>query len=286
MTGIGDNAFANTKIKTVTIPSTVGTIGKGAFEHCELLTAVYGLENCENLLQIPDDAFRSCSSLKNIDLPPNIVYIGKHAFGYCEELQSIEFPSKLKKIDEDAFRWCVSLSSVEFSNSITTLGTTAFVCCNALSKIVLPVSVESASYYWAPFASCQSLSIIVVTEDNPYVSVVDNVIYNKDLTTIWCYPSGITQKEFHIPEGITEIGRAAFYANNHLESLTVPNSVKLIYQNAFSLSPNIKRVNYNGTVQEWQAIKKYDHWRMDSSDFVINCTDGTIAKDGTVTYYQ
>ena len=48
---------------------------------------------------------------------------------------------------------------------------------------------------------------------------------------------------------------------------------------------NIKNINYNGTVKEWQAIKKYVHWRMDSSDFIIYCTDGQIFKDGTVTYY-
>lgn len=284
VTGIGDYAFASTKIKTVAIPPTVRTIGNGAFEKCELLISVYGLENCENMLQIPEDAFRSCYSLKNIDLPPNIVYIGKNAFAFCWELQSISFPSKLKKIDEDAFTWCESLSNVVFSDSITTLGTTAFAACNELSKIVLPVSVEN--YSTAPFAGCQTLTTIIVDEDNSFISVIDNILYNKKLTIIWCYPAGKTEKEFILPEGIRDIGPCTFAYNNHLESITIPNSVKLIYQNVFTESPNIKKLNYNGTVKEWQAIKKYDHWRMDSSDFVINCTDGTIDKDGTVTYYQ
>lgn len=282
VTGIGDNAFANTKIKTVTIPSTVRNIGKGAFDGCASMTSVYGLENCENLLQIPDSAFRYCYSLKDIDFPPNLVYIGKEAFAHCDELQSVEFPSKLKKIDDDAFLWCESLSNVVFSDSITTLGATAFGACFQISKIVLPLSMENCST--APFANCQSLTTIIVDEDNPYLTVVDNILYNKKLTIIRCYPSGKTEKEFILPEGITDIGPCTFAYNNHLESITIPNSVKLIYMNVFSESPNIKNINYNGTVQEWQAIEKYKHWRMDSSDFVINCTDGTIAKDGTVTY--
>ena len=283
VTGIGDNAFANADIKTITIPPTVRTIGKGAFDGCASMTSVYGLENCENILQIPDSAFRYCYSLKDIDFPPNLVYIGKEAFAHCDELQSVEFPSKLKKIDDDAFLWCESLSNVVFSDSITTLGTTAFGACFQISKIVLPLSIESCST--APFANCQSLTTIIVDEDNPYLTVVDNILYNKKLTIIRCYPSGKTEKEFILPEGITDIGPCTFAYNNHLESITIPNSVKLIYMNVFTESPNIKNIYYNGTVQEWQAIKKYDHWRMDSSDFIIYCTDGQIFKDGTVTYY-
>lgn len=279
---IGDYAFANTTIKTITIPSTVRTIGKGAFGNCELLTSVYGLENCENLLQIPEDTFRACSSLNNIELPPNIVYIGKRAFAFCEKLESIDFPAKLKKIDDHAFTSCESLSRVEFSDSIITLGSTVFGACNELSEIVLPVSVTN--YSTAPFAGCQSLATIIVAEDNAYVSVIDNSIYNKELTTIWCYPSGKTDKEFIVPEGIENIGPCTFAYNNHLESVTIPKTVTLIYQNVFTKSPNIKNIYYNGTVQEWQAIKKYTHWRMDSSDFIIVCTDGQISKDGTVTY--
>lgn len=282
VTGIGDNAFAKERITTVTIPSTIKTIGKGAFDDCGLLTAVYGLENCENMLQISNYTFRLCASLKVINLPPNLVYIGKEAFANCHELQSIVFPSKLKTIDENAFAWCKSLSNVVFSDSITTIGTTAFSSCLSMSEIVLPASVEN--YSTAVFANCQSLETIIVSEDNLYTTVIDNVLYNKKVTTIWSYPSGKTEKEFILPEGIMNIGPCAFAYNNHLESVTIPQSVTLIYQNVFTKSPNIKNINYNGTVKEWQAIKKYDHWGMDSSNFIINCTDGQISKDGTVTY--
>ena len=38
-----------------------------------------------------------------------------------------------------------------------------------------------------------------------------------------------------------------------------------------------------GTVAEWQAIEKDDRWDTGILAYTITCTDGTIAKDGTVT---
>ena len=55
-------------------------------------------------------------------------------------------------------------------------------------------------------------------------------------------------------------------------------------------SPNLKTINYYGTIEEWNAIEKIGGWNDNSdfdgvsTDFTIYCTDGQIAKDGTVTY--
>jgi hypothetical protein len=39
-------------------------------------------------------------------------------------------------------------------------------------------------------------------------------------------------------------------------------------------------ITYNGMVSEWNAISKDEYW----VTYNVYCTDGTIDKDGTVTY--
>jgi hypothetical protein len=43
-------------------------------------------------------------------------------------------------------------------------------------------------------------------------------------------------------------------------------------------------ITYTSTVEKWKAIYKENYWDRDTPDYIIYCTDGTIAKDGTVTY--
>ena len=38
------------------------------------------------------------------------------------------------------------------------------------------------------------------------------------------------------------------------------------------------------TLEQWNAIEKGVDWDLDTADYTIYCTDGQIAKDGTVTY--
>ena len=44
-------------------------------------------------------------------------------------------------------------------------------------------------------------------------------------------------------------------------------------------------IYFDGTIEEWTAIGKGGQWNDYTGDYIIYCTDGEIAKDGTVTYY-
>jgi hypothetical protein len=82
-----------------------------------------------------------------------------------------------------------------------------------------------------------------------------------------------------IPEGVTSIGDRAFLHCSSLTSITIPESVTRIGESAFSCS-HLTSITYNGMVSEWNAISKDEYW----VTYNVYCTDGTIAKDGTVTY--
>lgn len=70
---ISDKAFAESNLKSVTIPSSVKTIGTRAFFDCEYLHIVNLQDGLET---IGDYAFASCKGLSDTFIPPTVVNIG------------------------------------------------------------------------------------------------------------------------------------------------------------------------------------------------------------------
>ena len=112
-------------LKSVVIPSLVGTIGDGAFQGCSGLTSIT-LNN--SIAVIENNAFAGCSALTSITLPNSITTIGSYAFLFCTGLTSITIPSTVTTIGDGAFYYCDSLTSVQidYQTGITSLGGTVF----------------------------------------------------------------------------------------------------------------------------------------------------------------
>jgi len=81
---IGRGAFCNcVSLKKIKIPSTIKLIVSSTFQGCRQLISV---ELCEGLLQtVHNDAFRQCSSLRNITYPQKTLQEA-HKFGECHDL--------------------------------------------------------------------------------------------------------------------------------------------------------------------------------------------------------
>ncbi len=83
---------------------------------------------------------------------------------------------------------------------------------------------------------------------------------------------------------MTHIQIGAFSSCEKLKSITIGTGVKRIDEYAFRGCKELTSISFDGTVAEWQAITLEFNWDSDSGAYTITCTDGTIAKDGTVTY--
>lgn len=67
--------------------------------------------------------------------------------------------------------------------------------------------------------------------ESPYYTIKDNVLYNKDKTTLLCYFNDSTKAV--IPDSVCEIGDYAFYKSK-ITDVKIPNSVKTIGKEAFA----------------------------------------------------
>ena len=96
-------SFRNQNIESYVIPSSVTSIGKGAFT--------------------------GCYSLSEIVIPSSVTSIGDGAFSFCRSLSEIVIPSSVTSIGDWAFSNCDSLSEMVIPYSVTSIGDGAFSNC-------------------------------------------------------------------------------------------------------------------------------------------------------------
>lgn len=281
ITFIGDSAFKSCHaLEELIIPNSVLSIGKQAFDNCQ---SVKKFIIPDGVKTIKEKTFHACLSLKSVTLPEGITHIDNAAFANCYELEEIEIPSTVEVIGKQAFTTCKSLSTIVIPEGVREIREAAFIECYALTEITFPASLERLDA--EVFRSNTALKSINVASNNAAYTSIDGVLYNKNLTELIAYPGGKTDKTFSVLEGVAVMSNAVFAYNENLDTLNIPASVHTI-NDFFLYESSIKTINYGGTVADWNKIKKVGG--LDFGEFfqMINCTDGQISKDGTITYYQ
>jgi len=131
-----------------------------------------------------------------------VTEIGSFAFKECTSLTSVVIPNSVTNIDGDAFRDCTNLNNISIGSGVTS--------------------------FYGRFYGCNKLTTINVSSNNRKYSSLDGIVYNKDLTSIICYPPG-KSGPFVIPVGVRGIGMYAFTDCNGLTSVSFPSNVSIGY---------------------------------------------------------
>lgn len=148
---IGDYSFAYMySIETIEVPSSVRTIGRGAFEEANEVVFASG----SVLQEISDYAFYAATFTEFI-IPPSVTAIGEGAFE-DSSLTSITISALVTTIGTSAFAGAGSLAEVNFAenSSLVEIGNSAFKG-TILEEIRVPASVkrilDAACYGLATF---------------------------------------------------------------------------------------------------------------------------------------
>lgn len=274
---IGDEAFLivypHGSLKSVTLPSTLKTMGEGVFTNSALISVRWPA----SLPNIPNRTFAGCTYLSEVELPEGLVCIGTSGFS-ATNLSSIAFPSTLEEIGSDAF-YRTKFKELTLPNHIKTLGERAFIYCDLLESITfstgmteLPTSVCSGCEQLVEvnipssitkigegaFSPCPRLNNIVIPES--VVEMGERIfqssgIINITLPSSLHYIPGGTftncQKltNITIPESVDSIGASAFYTCSELEKIDLPKKLRYIDASAFYGCKKIKSLTLGNYVE-------------------------------------
>lgn len=139
---------------SVTIPSSVKTIGTYAFNECTDITKIT-IPN--SVITIEKYAFEQCSGITKITIPDSVTSIGDFAFEKCTELKSVVISKNVKAIGIKTFSECSSLTKVTIPNGVTSIGKNAFDQCSSLSDLIVPATVKTIGR--DAFLDCDKLTI-------------------------------------------------------------------------------------------------------------------------------
>ena len=118
VTAIGDSAFYRTAVTSVSLPTTIKSIGKSAFSECSKLV---DLSFPEGLEAIDDYAFYH-SGVQKIVLPINVKRVGTAAFYNCPSLRVVTVngtPAFAEDVNRGVFAGCKNLQTVSLNANTT-----------------------------------------------------------------------------------------------------------------------------------------------------------------------
>ena len=265
------------------------TIDYSAFADCNNL---YEIEIPQGVVNIGEKAFARLDNLKNIDIPDSVTNITTLAFYRCNGLVSVQVPGSVTAIKNGTFRECNNLKKVILNEGVTKIDGSAFIFCSSLEQIKLPqslvsigsgafdnctslISVElpdNAIISSDTFKECKNLSDIVISDTNNNYIVKNGILYNKNMTRILCYPAGIKDTEFFVPDTVKTIGDFAFYGTKALESINIPDSVTNIGTDAFGECSGLKEVVIPDSVTSMGEAVFYKCTSLEKVKLSVNIT--------------
>lgn len=293
-----DAFFGCTGLTSITIPESV-TSGELAFLDC------YGLEeitvDTNNPVYSSQDGilynktqteiiFVPMAIKGAVNLSNNVSSIGGEAFDNRDKLTSVTIPDSVTWIQRKAFYGCNGLTSITIGRGVMGIADDAFLGCNKLVEVwnysTLDIQKGENSFYG--YIGAYALNVYTTNEESKQTETSDGYLFYEDETTSYLLEYMGASTELTLPEKSPKgnhykIYQYAFESCEELTSVTIPEGVISIGDEAFAYCSSLESILFQGTVDQWNFMTKGNSWDRETGDFTITCTDGTIDKNGNVT---
>ena len=250
VTTIGNAAFRDSSVTSVTIPASVTEIGSNAFAGCTNLTSVNYEGDWSNLtIQSGNPAVQDAANAPLFDfefIPPDNTAVIVTNYKYNGAAADVTIPSRYQgkpvtMIGHAAF-FNSAVTSVTIPDSVTSISDEAFINCPKLTNISIPNSVTYIGF--SAFSSCTSL------------------------------------KSITLPSSLSFISGALFLGCSQLTTIHIPVSVTSIGNNAFADCPSLMTVTYPGSKTQWDDITKGRNSDVLENHLICAMLEATFTADG------
>ncbi len=250
LTELGNSSFSYTKIRTLTIPSSVKSIPDFCFCACENLESVNLPEGIEYIgicafantqlqrFEIPSTVKEigaapfSAAPIKEISIPATFTHWPRQ-FLYGTAIESINIPEGVVEIGDECFKFCSNLKSITIPASAKFVGTGIASFCDALTTLTIPSSLEVLT---GDPQIPQTAQVVVAGNDNK-IRQEDGMLINdrgEDGCWLLTVPDGaITDGKFTVPDGINALGNNVF-CSRPLKELANAEAIEYIGSSALA----------------------------------------------------
>lgn len=228
------------------IPSTVERVGAYAFRD----TALYGNPDAYGVVYagivgeeswVVDYVINESNPITSVDLKSTVYGIADQAFYRCSEIKSIMGLNRASIVGKYAFAYCTSLMAVSLNPNIDTIKTGTFLACTSLTDVSLPTRIKTIEAY--AFGYCSKLVQIRNIAANSLTSIGYAAF-------AYCISFTGENNELHFGANFKEMGEYAFFDCESLETVTIPDGLKVISAHAFSHCYGLRYVDFGNGVEE------------------------------------
>ena len=169
----GDEIEALIK-RTITSYSsdTLTSVGTNAFHSCTSLTNV----NLPNATTLSGSAFNNCTALTSVNIP-NVTSITTQTFYACHSLTTLEMP-KATNVGTQAVRNCKKIARIDLG-ACTTIGALAFDTCPALNTLIVRTTKVCT------LSNTSALTGTLIASGTGYIYVLDNLVDSYKSASNW-----------------------------------------------------------------------------------------------------
>lgn len=153
-------------------------------------------------------------------------------------LQKITLDSGIEDID----MVCINYPNLEEVSFDTKFGPTFYNCPKLKHIYTGKNNLKGCFVQRCPNAK------IIVDSANPYYKVIGKDIYSKDGKTLYRVSS--TKSKYRVRKGVTKIEMNAFARNDYIKSIILPDTVKKVDPEAFSMMKNLSYVRISRSMKE------------------------------------
>ncbi len=238
--GIGKEAFKNSAIREVKLSNTIESIESHAFENCENLQ---GIEFNDNLTTIGDSTFFGCKGIKRIKLG-NTTSIGEYSFYDCTNLEDVQL-GNIRSIGCSAFRRCSKLKELVIPITTKTIENFAFAY-SGLERLVILGEEKSNnltfdnSKYDLFQESCDINTFLATHLQYIYLGRNLKIGDAREMSLFRELPI----KKIEISDNVTNLPSNFFGGIDSLDTITIPSSVKSLFQSDFQLRYSYSPTQY------------------------------------------
>ena len=249
-TTIEQSAFENAQVATVTMPSTLRTIGSRAFTHSHLtsLTLPDGFESAGYW------AFAYAEKLTSVDIG-GATSLPDGAFIYARSLASVNLRpdlGRLTMLDGSALMG-TALTSLTLPDSVTSIGQWSLASNTSLTQLHLGAGLSSIGS--GALSGDTALATVTVNPANTSFSEIDGVLYTKDGASLILYPASRAGNEYEVPAGTTAIGYQAFDRARSLTRVILLEGLTTIDYSAFEGCTNLVDMTFPESLEVVRGIQ-------------------------------